>query len=146
MKSTILTAFAVTAFALPAFADGHASGDAEAGEKEFKKCKACHMIQRADGTDIVKGGKVGPNLFGVYTRPAGSVDGFKYSISMTAAGEAGLEWNEEDFVTYVADPTAFLKGYLDDDKAKGKMAFKLKDAEQAKNVWAYLVSVGPAPE
>ncbi|MCL4119364.1 UNVERIFIED_CONTAM: hypothetical protein GTU68_030721 [Idotea baltica] len=104
------------------------------------------MIQGADDTDIVKGGKVGPNLYGVYTRPAGSVEGFKYSKSMTAAGEAGLEWNEEDFVTYVADPTAFLKGYLDDDKAKGKMAFKLKDAEQAKDVWAYLVSVGPAPE
>jgi cytochrome c len=45
------------------------------------------------------------------------------------------------FVAYVADPKDFLKSYLDDKKAKSKMAFKLKDAEDQANVWAYLVSV-----
>ena len=34
-----------------------------------------------------------------------------------------------------------LKTYLDDKKAKSKMAFKLKKAEDQANVWAYLVSV-----
>ena len=29
------------------------------GEKEFKKCKSCHMIVADDGTEIVKGGKTG---------------------------------------------------------------------------------------
>ncbi|WP_299849928.1 c-type cytochrome [uncultured Roseovarius sp.] len=146
MNSRIVTMFSAFALATSAYADGHATGDAEAGEKEFKKCKACHMIQDADGADIVKGGKTGPNLYGVYTRAAGSVEGFKYSKSVTAAGDAGLEWNEEDFVNYVADPTGFLQSYLDDSKAKGKMTFKLKNGDKAKDVWAYLVSVGPDAE
>ena len=57
------------------------------------------------------------------------------------AGAKGLVWNEADFVAYVADPKEFLKSYLGDKKAKSKMAFKLKDAEDQANVWAYLVSV-----
>ena len=131
-------------FAAPLFADGHATGDAEAGEAVFSKCKACHSIIDADGEVIAKGGKNGPNLYGVYTRVAGTFDGFKYGKSIVEAGEAGLTWDEEQFVTYVADPRKFLRATLDDKKAKSKMSFMLKDAEDAANVWAYLVSVGPA--
>ena len=36
------------------------------------------MVQAPDGTDIVKGGKTGPNLYGVVGRKAGSEEGFKY--------------------------------------------------------------------
>jgi cytochrome c len=43
----------------------------------------------------------------------------------------------------VADPRAYLRTYLDDSKAKSKMSYKLKSNEDAANVWAYLVSVGP---
>jgi cytochrome c len=139
---------AVLGFALaagPAFADGHATGDAAAGEKVFAKCKACHAIVDADDNVIVKGGRTGPNLYGIYTRVAGTEAEFgkKYGGSIAAAGEAGLEWNEADFAVYVQDPREFLKTYLDDKKARSKMTFKLRDEEDAKNVWAYLVSVGP---
>lgn len=144
MKLSILSTCLTLAFALPAFAESHASGDAQAGEKEFNKCKACHMIQDGDGNDIVKGGRTGPNLYGVFARSAGAVDDFKYSGSMEEAGAAGLVWDEENFVSYVADPTGYLREYLDDSKARGKMSFKLKDEDKAKDVWAYLVSVGPA--
>jgi len=141
--------FAATAvmalLSAPAFADGHATGDAEAGEKVFNKCKACHMIQDADGEDIVKGGRTGPNLYGLYTRVAGSTD-FRYGKSIVEAGEAGLEWNEEEFVKYVADPKKYLAEYNDDKRAKSKMAFKLRDDEDAADVWAYIVSVGPEIE
>ena len=126
----------------PLLADGHASGDAEAGEKVFKKCKACHMMVAGDGTVIVKGGKTGPNLFGLNERVAGSLEGFKYGKSIVAAGEAGLAWNEAEFVDYVADPKDFLKRTLDDKKAKSKMSFKLKKEKDATNVWAYIVSAG----
>lgn len=144
MKSITAAALGLAFLAVPAFADGHASGDAEAGEKVFKKCKSCHAVVDAEGEAVVKGGKTGPNLYGLYTRVAGTQEDFsKYGDSLVAAGEAGLEWNEADFVTYVADPKDFLKEYLDDSKAKSKMAFKLKDEEDAANVWAYLVSVGP---
>ena len=143
MKHLLTLAFGLSMAAAPLMADGHASGDAEAGEKIFKKCKACHAIVAADDTVIAKGGRSGPNLFGLYTRAAGSVDGFKYGKSIVAAGEAGLEWNEADFVTYLANPKQFLISYLDNKKAKSKMAFRLKDEEDAANVWAYLVSTDP---
>ena len=55
-----------------------AGGDAAAGERGFKKCKSCHMIVSDAGDTIVKGGKTGPNLYGVAGRQAGSVDGFRY--------------------------------------------------------------------
>jgi len=139
-------AFGMSLFAGPLLADGHASGDAGAGEKVFNKCKACHSIIATDETVIQKGGKIGPNLFGIYTRQAGSLEDFKYGDSIVAAGEAGLEWNEADFVSYMADPKKFLAEYLDDKRAKSKMAFKLRDDKDAADVWAYLVSVGPKTE
>ncbi len=148
MKLLSTMTLGLSLVAAPLFADGHASGDAAAGEKVFKKCKACHAVIADDETVIQKGGKTGPNLFGVYTRQAGTAEGYKYGKSIVAAGEAGLKWNEADFVNFVANPKQFLGDYLDDKKAKSKMSFKLKKDQDAADVWAYLVSVGPdvAPE
>ncbi len=143
MKPLTTLALALSFVASPLLADSHASGDAEAGEKVFAKCKACHSIIATDDEAVVKGGKVGPNLYGVYTRQAGTYEDFDYGESIVKAGEAGLEWNEADFLVYVEDPKKFLASYVDDKRAKSKMAFKLRDAEDAANVWAYLVSVGP---
>ena len=44
------------------------AGDAVKGESDFKKCKSCHSIVASDGTEIVKGGKTGPNLYGARRR------------------------------------------------------------------------------
>lgn len=145
MNKFTVTALGLALMGAPAFAGGHASGDAEAGEAVFNKCKACHMIQDADGNDIVKGGRTGPNLYGVYDRVAGSTD-FRYGDSLVEAGEAGLVWNEEEFLKYVADPKEYLETYLDSNRARSKMSFKLRDEEEAANVWAYIVSVGPEVE
>lgn len=136
-----IVAMAVLSAVLGAGA-AHAAGDAAKGEKIFLKCRACHEIVSSDGETIQRGGKVGPNLFGVFGRKAGSYEDFRgYSDSMKAAGEKGLVWDEEHFVTYVQDPTAFLRDYLEDPKARGKMTFKLtKDME---DIYAYLVSVDP---
>ncbi len=132
--------------AAPVFAAENATGDPAEGEKVFRKCKACHMIENADGEAIEKGGKVGPNLWGVYHRQPGTLEGFNYGDDIVAAGETMPDgWVEEEFVQYVADPREWLKTTLDDDSAKSKMAFKLPDEEDAQNVWAYLVSVGPEP-
>lgn len=148
MKTMSVIAMTFGLMASPLLADGHATGDAGEGEKVFKKCKACHSIVDAEGEVIEKGGRNGPNLYGLYTRVAGTEEEFgkKYGDSLIETGEAGLEWNEADFVNYVADPRKFLREYLDDKKAKSKMSFKLKDEEDAANVWAYLVSVGPEVE
>ncbi len=138
MKFVITASAALLALSVPAFA----AGDAAKGEREFNKCKACHMIQADDGTDIVKGGKTGPNLYGVIGRAAGAQEGFRYGPSLAAAGESGLVWDEENLAVYVQDPKAFLVEFTGDAKARSSMSFKL--AKGAEDVAAYLASVAPA--
>jgi cytochrome c len=138
MKLLITASAAMLALTVPAFA----AGDAAKGEREFNKCKACHMIQADDGTDIVKGGKNGPNLYGIIGRAAGAQDGFRYGESLVQAGAAGLVWDEENLATYIQDPKAFLVEYNSDPKARSSMSFKL--AKGAEDVAAYLASVAPA--
>ena len=145
MKLTLTTTLIAGFAALPALAGGHATGDAEAGEKAFRQCKACHSIIDADGGEVMKGGKVGPNLFGVPGRTAGTFDGFKYKKSIVAAGEGGLVWDEANFVAYVQDPTAFLKETTGDNSARSGMSFKVRKVEDAVNLWAYIASVSPEP-
>lgn len=137
MKSVFSIAAAAIALAAPAFAEG----DAEAGESAFKKCKACHMIQSPEGEVIYKGGKTGPNLYGVVGRVAGSED-FKYGDGLKDAAEAGFVWTAEELAAYTADPKAWLgdKGFA----TKSKMSYKLKKGGE--DVAAYLISVAPAPE
>jgi cytochrome c len=112
--------------------------DPERGAQLFEDCRACHTVTDQSGRTIIRGGRTGPNLHGVIGRHAGSVPGFHYSVSMTEAGRRGLRWNEADFVVYVRDATEFLREYLDDPTARGKMAYKLPDAEKARDVWSYL--------
>ena len=130
-----LIAIAALSLGAPAFADN----DSEAGAKLFKKCKSCHMIESDDGEVLTKGGKSGPNLYGMIGRTAGSVEGFKYSKDLFAAGEAGLIWNEVLLAEWVTDPKAFLRNALDNPKAKSKMSFKLKKGGD--DVAAYLASM-----
>jgi cytochrome c len=137
MKLSLITTAALLALTAPAFA-----GDAANGEKEFKKCKACHAIVADDGTEIVKGGKVGPNLYGVVGRAAGGVEDFKYSDVMKESGEKGLIWDEATLAAYLPDPSTFLEEFSGDAKGKSKMTFKLKKGGE--DVAAYLASVGPA--
>lgn len=138
-----LATLAAIGFATTAVADGHSAGDAAKGEDAFKKCKACHMI--ADGDNVIyKGGKNGPNLYGVIGRQAGSVEGFRYKDSIVEAGAAGLVWDEANLSEYIADPKKFLQAYLDDKGAKSGMSFKLRKGGD--DVAAYLKSVGPAME
>lgn len=123
------------------FAPPTGAGDAERGAHLFKDCRACHSVIDETGRSVVRGGRTGPNLYGVVGRHAGSVPGFHYSTSMVAAGRAGLRWNEADFTVYLRDATAFLRDYLDDPTARGKMAYKLPDAQKARDVWAYLARI-----
>lgn len=136
-KFTTVAALLTISFAAPVFAQ-----DAAKGEGEFKKCKACHMIVADDGTEIQKGGKVGPNLYGVIGRPVASYPDFKYGDGILAAGAAGLVWDEAMLAAYVVDPGKWLQANSGDPKAKSKMAFKL--AKGGEDVAAYLASVKPA--
>lgn len=114
--------------------------DVTAGEKVFKKCKACHKV----GEDAKNG--VGPHLNDVIARPAGSVEGYKYGTGMKQANEAGLVWNEELILAYITNPKEFLREYLDDPKAKAKMTFKLKKEQDRIDVLAYVKTFSPDAE
>lgn len=140
----ILAPIVAICVAAPAFAQ-EASGDPEAGEKVFRQCRACHMVVSADGEEIQKGGRVGPNLWGVAQRQPGTLEDFSYGDDIVAAGEAlGGTWTEEEFVAYVQNPRDWLGGKTG-GSAQSKMSFMLRKEEDAHDVWAYLVSVGPEP-
>jgi cytochrome c len=135
LKLTVLT-LVVAAVALPA---GAASAqDATKGEQVFKQCMTCHRI----GPDAKN--LVGPVLTGVIGRQSGTAPGFAYSPLNKAAGENGLVWSDDLIMQYLPDPNAFLKKFLSDkgkaDLATGstKMAFKLADEQQRKDVIAYI--------
>lgn len=97
------------------------AGDAEAGKKVFKKCKACHYAAKEKN-------KTGPHLVNLMGREAGSIEGYKYSKAMKASG---IIWDEETLTAYLRAPKKYVKGT--------KMAFAglKKDADIA-NVIAYL--------
>jgi cytochrome c len=112
--------------------------DAAKGEQIFKQCMTCHRI----GPDAKN--LVGPVLTGVIGRQSGTASGFSYSPLNKAAGENGLVWSDDLIMQYLPDPNAFLKKFLTDkgkaDLATGstKMAFKLADEQQRKDVIAYI--------
>jgi cytochrome c len=130
----LTTVLSLALLAAPAIA-----GDAAKGEADFKKCKACHAIIAADGTEVVKGGKTGPNLFGVIGRQIGSVADFKYGDSIVAAGADGTVWDEASLAAYVADPGKWLQEKTGDAAAKSKMTFKL--AKGGEDMAAYLATL-----
>ena len=145
MKLSLATTAILGLLAAPALAESHASGDAAAGEKAFNKCKSCHAIVDAEGNAITKGGKTGPNLFGLPGATAGTVADFsRYKDGIVAAGEAGLVWDEENLAEYIKDPKAFLQSTLDDSGAKSKMTFKMKKGGE--DVAAYLATFSSAEE
>jgi cytochrome c len=87
----------------------------------FNQCKACHKVEAG------KNG-VGPSLFGVFGRKAGSAEGFSYSPAMASAG---FNWDAAKLTAYIADPKATVPG--------NKMAFAgLKKPEDVAAVVEYL--------
>ena len=118
-----LTALALTGMAGSALAEG----DAAAGEKIFKKCRACHKV----GDDAKNG--VGPMLNGIVGNEIASVDGFKYSKAFMAKKDEGLVWTEEVLDAYLTKPKKYIKG------TKMTFAGLKKEADRA-NVIAYLLT------
>ena len=107
-----------------------ALGDTAHGEKVFKKCSACHMI--------ASGGKnmIGPNLWSVIGRTAGSVNDYKYSKAMVAYGK---EWTFEEMNSYLIKPQAYVKGT--------KMAFAgLRKEKDRASVILFMNSKSSSPK
>lgn len=138
MKQLGLTAVLALA-AAPAFAQ---DGDAAAGEEQFnRQCVACHVVANEDGETLAgRNAQTGPNLYGVIGRQPGSVEDFAYSDSMVEYGETGVVWEAENTIAYLQDPTGFLREALDDRRARGKMAYQVRDPQQAADLHAFLAT------
>ena len=100
------------------------AADIKAGEKVFKKCKACHYADREKH-------KTGPHLVNLIGRTAGLLEDYKkYSKAMKASG---IVWDEETLTDYLRAPKKYIKGT--------KMAFVgLKKDADIENVIAYLMA------
>ncbi len=114
------------------------AGDPAAGETQFRQCRACHMITAPDGDVIQRGGRVGPNLYGIIGAQAGAVEGFRYSDELVAAGNDGLVWDRENFIAYVEDPTGFMREFTGDARARSPMNFQMRSG--ADDMYAYLAT------
>lgn len=97
--------------------------DAKAGEKVFALCRSCHVLE--EGVN-----RVGPSLYNIVGRTAGSVSGFNYS---DANKNSGVTWTTDVLFEYLEDPKGFMPGT--------KMAFPgIKNAQDRANLVAYLES------
>jgi len=75
-------------------------GNVDDGAKVFKKCATCHVLEEGKN-------RIGPSLFGVIGRTAGTVEGFSYS---KANKESGVVWTPEILFVYLESPKAFVPG------------------------------------
>ena len=98
------------------------SASAADGAKVFKKCAACHSIVQGGGN------KIGPALWGVLGRQAGSISDYKYSKAMAAHGKT---WSFEEMNNFLIKPKDWIKGT--------KMSFiGLKNAKDRAAVILYM--------
>ena len=107
-----------------------ASATAEAGEKVFAKCSACHTIEQGGANGI------GPNLWAVMGETIGAGRG-GYAFSPALSGHGG-SWTWENMDAWLKNPRAFADGT--------KMSFAgLSSAEDRANLMVYMESMGGAP-
>ncbi|WP_425087363.1 c-type cytochrome [Stappia sp.] len=100
------------------------------GRKIFRKCQSCHQV----GVNAKH--TVGPLLNDIYGRRAGTLEGYRYSRAMEAAGQDGLVWSEEALSAYLEDPKSAVHGT--------KMNFGgLRDPDDRRAVVAFLRQFSP---
>ena len=78
-----------------------ASASIADGQKVFKKCAACHSIAKGGGN------KIGPSLWAVLGRQAGSISDYKYSKAMTLHAKP---WSFEEMNGFLTKPKDWIKG------------------------------------
>ena len=107
-----------------------ALGNADQGKKVFKKCAACHSIKQGGGN------KIGPALYSIVGRMAGSVSNYKYSKALASYRK---EWSFEELNGFLIKPAKWIKG--------NKMGFAgLKKDEDRASVILYLNENSDSPK
>ena len=94
MRRTVIAGLLLAASATAALA-----ADPAAGEKIFKtQCGICHAVVAGEN-------RIGPTLFGVVGRPAGSVPGFNYTADHK---KLGITWTAATLDKYLTNPRAMV--------------------------------------
>jgi cytochrome c len=118
--------FRITTFVLTSIlgATAHAASDATRGADIFQQnCSMCHSPE--PGQNLV-----GPTLFSVVGRAAGSVADFSYSSAMKSSG---IIWTTDQLMAYLKAPRRYVPGV--------KMMFAgLPDEKDRENVVAFLAT------
>ena len=119
--SLIVLINAILIFATALITTNAMAADLIKGQKIFKKCAMCHSLE-------VGKNKIGPHLFDLFGREAGSVEGYKYSKAMK---NSGIIWNECTLRKFLLKPSKFVK--------KTKMKFRgIKSESQRDDLIAFL--------
>ena len=106
-----------------------ALGSINHGKMVFKKCAACHSVSKSGGN------KIGPALWGVIGRKAGSTSDYKYSKAMSGFGKI---WDFEGMNIFLIKPKDYVKGT--------KMAYAgLKKGKDRASIILYLNEQGDSP-
>ena len=122
MRKVILGGLAVMGSIFLGVASAQAAGDAAAGKALFmQKCGLCHSPVQGQN-------KIGPSLWGVVGRKAGTEADYTYSDAMKNANRT---WDATTLDDYLTNPRQKIPGV--------KMIFAgLPDATDRQNVIAYL--------
>jgi len=101
----------------------YVDADYARAKRVWRQCSSCHTVA-ADANHLV-----GPNLYGLFGRVAGTEEGFNYSAALK---EADFEWTPEKLDEWLASPRNFLPG--------NRMSFAgVRKPADRNNVIAYLM-------
>ena len=116
----------ITLFSSPSLSQDQRGADAASGQLEFNNaCRTCHTVKEGDN-------RLGPNLYKVLGRKAGSLPDYPYSSAMR---DAGFIWDREKLDQFIAEPDAVVRS--NNMKPYGGLA----SAEARAKVIDYLESV-----
>lgn len=79
-----------------------ASADATRGANQFKKCAACHTIEKGGAQGI------GPNLWGIIGARHAHISGFSYSSAMQDTADKSWDW--DSLSEWVRNPRSYIPG------------------------------------
>jgi cytochrome c len=88
----------------PAAAAPPTAAEAEAGQRVFAQCRACHQVGETARN------AVGPQLNGIFGRRAGSIEGFRYSQAYQSESVRSKVWDVDNFRVYIRNPREVTPG------------------------------------